>query len=80
MDSGILRLLVLNLLSVEFHIKKEEVLDKFRAWFGDSINLCYYSIKPYLELHILLFLTTLKQMIFSFGFRPSERYLQTRHC
>jgi hypothetical protein len=54
------------------------------SWFGDSINLCYYCINEALCLienyHVMEFSTTTKQMLFSFGFIPSDIYFQTRHC
>jgi len=70
--------------TAESHIKDQNMLDKFLSWFGYSGNLCYYCIDEALSLiekhHVLRFSNTTKQMLFSFGFSPSFRILQTLSC
>jgi len=65
------------------HIKDQKVQDKFLSGFGSVINLCYYCIAKAFGLvekhHGLLFWTTTKQMLFSFGFSPSRWLLRTGH-
>jgi len=66
------------------HEKDQQMSDKFFSWFGYSVNVFYYCIDEAFSLiekhHGFVFSTTTKQMLFSFGFSPSGRFLQTGHC